>query len=132
MTTHALPETIPTGIVELVALVRGTPAGDRYAICECLEKQLGDQTRAIRLYEEAKSIVIRDDQIEALRRQLTRSLTAAVTELRNAEGLLVQLASPQVYDVEYAESPGADDLLYMIIQVHRSARIAATLQKTIP
>ncbi|GGX56371.1 hypothetical protein [Streptomyces noursei] len=132
MTPQALPETIPTDIVELTALVRDTPAGDRYAVYERLEKQLGDQDRAMRLYGEAESIVVRDGQIDALCRQLTTALTAAVSELRRAEGLLGQLTSPQVYDIEYAESVVADDLLHMVTAAHRSARIAVTLQKSIP
>ncbi|MFE5037068.1 hypothetical protein [Streptomyces sp. NPDC056683] len=128
--TQAPPE-IPTDEVGLIRLLEATPAGDRYAICERLEKQIVDQARARRLFERAEAEVLHGEACERLRRQLTAALDAAAAELRKAEGLLVDLCGSSVYDVEYAEGVGADDLLHMVTTAHRSARIASTLQKTI-
>jgi hypothetical protein len=128
----ALPETIPTDVIDLTALIRSTPVGDRLEIVGRLEKQLGDHTQAYRLYEEAESYVVNDELCGRLRRQLTAALDAAAAELRKAERLIVELTSPQVYDIEYTEGPVADDLLHLVAKAHRAARIASTVQKTIP
>jgi hypothetical protein len=130
--TQALPETIPADEVELIRLLESTPAGDRYAICERLEKQLGDQDRAHRLYERAEAEVLHGEACDRLRRQLTKALETAEAELRKAEALIVNLCSPSVYDVEYADGITGDDLLHMVNKAHRAARIARTLQKAIP
>ncbi|MHB9861941.1 hypothetical protein [Streptomyces sp. YIM S03343] len=128
MPTQAPSETIPTDEAGLIRLLAATPAQDRYPICERLAEQFGDQGRAHRLYERAEAEVLRDEVSDRLRRDLATALTAAQAELRKAEGLIAQLRGPEVYDVEYAESADAEDLLHMVAEAHRAARIAAALQ----
>ncbi|GAA2732214.1 hypothetical protein [Streptomyces nogalater] len=130
MTTQ-IPAEVPTAEFELIRLLKSTPASDRWSICERLEKQLGDRAKAHRLFERAGAEVMHGEACERLRRNLRTALEAATAELRKAEGLVVELCGPSVYDVEYAEGVAGDDLLHLISTAHRSARIASTLQKAI-
>jgi hypothetical protein len=124
------PEPIPTDEVGLLRLIAATPAADRYALCERLEKQLGDIERAHRLYERAEAEVLHGEACERLRAELAEALDAAAAGLAKAERLVSILRSDAVYDIEYDTHAGAD-LLHLIGEAQRDVRVATTVQKSI-
>lgn len=125
-----LPDTIPTDVVDLMALIRRTPAGSRHQIALRLEEQLGDQSRAHRLFEEAEADVLHDELCERLRAELRAALSGVQAGLERAENLVTMLRSDQVYDVEYDSDKGAD-LLHVVAEMRRGARLAVLVEASI-
>jgi hypothetical protein len=127
MTDATTRTSVPTGIDALAELLGATPPDEWDAIHARLASQLGDKDEAWKIHFNAVSQVEHDEEIARLRAELREALAAAEAGVLRVTGVVNELASHTVYDVEYAEGAHAHDMRAFLLDAGRMIRAATAL-----
>ena len=128
-TTPGIPTPLPTDRWELTSVLLGLHGQDgRWAEVERrLREQIGDEAKALGVFEEAERDALHFLAIRSHRNDLCRALDDAAAGIRSALNALDVLTSESVYDVEYAEGVDAADMRAFLADAARALRAAAAL-----